>query len=210
VDEDPDPVAFPDTLIRVRPDEGQINPRFLSLIWNSRYVRRQIEASARTTAGIYKVNQATLAGVSIPVPPLADQDRIVGELTMLESELRRLSVEIETAGIRAAQLRIALLAEAFSGRLVGQDPADEPAAELLARIRAERAVTKSRQSTPRRRVVGVGAGPARGRIKPDRLERAGTAPTSHPDDPSDHSPRTRKEPATRVTGDDYEQGALPL
>lgn len=57
------------------------------------------------------------------------------------------------AAARAQQLARSLLAEAFAGRLVPQDPNDEPASELLARIRAERQAALPRQKarSPRTR-----------------------------------------------------------
>lgn len=55
--EEPDPVAYPDTLIRVRVNEGLVYPEYLAIVWNSPIVRTQLESMARTTAGIHKVNQ---------------------------------------------------------------------------------------------------------------------------------------------------------
>lgn len=55
--DEPDPVAFPDTMIRIRANREKVLPEYLVLAWNSRRVRRQIEMMARTTAGIYKVNR---------------------------------------------------------------------------------------------------------------------------------------------------------
>ena len=60
VREVPDPIAFPDTLIRIRLCSG-IDLRFLAAMWNSRIVRGQLEQKAKTTAGIFKVNQDDLA-----------------------------------------------------------------------------------------------------------------------------------------------------
>ncbi|MBB2924113.1 type I restriction enzyme S subunit [Cellulomonas cellasea] len=81
------PVAYPDTLIRVRPSADIVSTRFLALAWHSTGVREQIEAAARTTAGIYKINQRDLASLVIPVPPLDEQRRIVD---ILEGHLSRL------------------------------------------------------------------------------------------------------------------------
>lgn len=64
----PDPVAFPDTMIRIRVDEHRVHREYLSAIWNSQIVRGQIESQARTTAGIFKINQAILQRIAIPVP----------------------------------------------------------------------------------------------------------------------------------------------
>ena len=67
---------------------------------------------------------------------------------MVEVE-RRLSVvaEVEAAANlrRAARLRQAILRQAFAGKLAPQDPNDEPASALLARIRADLDVAKSRR-----------------------------------------------------------------
>ena len=70
----------------------------------------------------------------IPLPPIAEQRRIVSEVE------RRLSVvqQAEASLARAERLRQSILKQAFSGRLVPQDPGDEPASALLERIRAER------------------------------------------------------------------------
>ncbi|WP_329811593.1 restriction endonuclease subunit S [Streptomyces sp. GSL17-113] len=82
-----DPVAFPDTMIRVRTETKLLDSQFLSHLWNSPLIRTQIERAARTTAGIYKINQGILADIHIPLPPLAEQHRIV---EALESHLSRL------------------------------------------------------------------------------------------------------------------------
>ncbi|MDO3704713.1 restriction endonuclease subunit S [Micromonospora sp. C28SCA-DRY-2] len=151
VEDEPDAVAFPDTLIRVRVDPSVVRPRYLALTWNSPQVRRQIEGAARTTAGIYKINQAVLGDVLLPVPDPIDQDRIINEWQTVVGEVERLRGVLRSSVRRAWKLRSSLLAEAFAGRLVPQDPSDEPASELLARIRAEREAALQKQKTPYRR-----------------------------------------------------------
>ncbi|HEX5405484.1 MAG TPA: restriction endonuclease subunit S [Pseudonocardiaceae bacterium] len=154
LDETPDPVAFPDTLIRVRIRDDVLLPEFLNLVWNSRRVRAQIEGSARTTAGIYKINQRIIERILIPVPTMEDQRAIVARISEQSQLLTVGRTLATTARSRASSLRRSLLAEAFSGRLVPQDPGDEPASELLGRIRVERA-----KAGPGRRTRK--AGPAR-------------------------------------------------
>ncbi|MEJ7811499.1 MAG: hypothetical protein WKG32_13890 [Gemmatimonadaceae bacterium] len=135
-----DPVAFPDTLIRVRPDESRITGSYLRLVWDSIGVSRQIEGFARTTAGIYKINQRDLEATMLPVPEsVAQQRTIVAEVERHLTVADRTAAEIDVQLARAARLRQAILKRAFEGRLVPQDPADEPASVLLDRIRAERA-----------------------------------------------------------------------
>lgn len=135
--EEPDEVAFPDTLIRLRV-KPIVNPKYLSLIWESQVVRRQIEGTARTTAGIHKINQSDIEGFSLPLPPTDLQERIVDETERMFSVLNSLEDSVQIGIKRSERLRQAILKTAFWGRLVGQDPEDEPASVLLARISAER------------------------------------------------------------------------
>lgn len=110
-----DAVAYPDTMIRVRPDVARLDPRFLALAWNAPDVRRQIEMSARTTAGIYKVNQSHLGAVTLPVPPLDEQHHIVD---LLEAHLSRLDAAehgLETALVRCEALLTSSLLQATHG-----------------------------------------------------------------------------------------------
>jgi type I restriction enzyme S subunit len=89
--------------------------------------------------------------IPIPVPPLHEQRRIVAELEERLSVINALGATIERAKRRSAVMRTAVLARAFRGELVPQNPDDEPAAVLLERIAAERAAapTPSRKRRAR-------------------------------------------------------------
>ncbi|MCK1818892.1 restriction endonuclease subunit S [Streptomyces sp. XM83C] len=150
------PIAYPDTLIRVRVDMDKLSPVYLGLVWNSRSVREQIERQARTTAGIYKINQAILENIEIPYVPLRDQQLLVEEVSQAYAAFEPFADEVDKIRSSSSHLRAALLQAAFTGALVPQDPADEPASALLDRIRAEqkakaprkRAVRKPRSTPP--------------------------------------------------------------
>jgi type I restriction enzyme, S subunit len=114
-----DPVAYPDTTIRVRSDPRVLDAQFLAIVWDLREVRRQIERAARTTAGIYKVNQADLRGVAIPVPTLSAQRDVVTAAGEIAEARRRVSRQLQLAMARSASLRRSLLHAAFIGRLTG-------------------------------------------------------------------------------------------
>ena len=73
-----------------------------------------------------------------PFPPLAEQRRIVTEVERRLSATRQAEAAVEANLARAERLRQSILKQALSGRLVPQDPNDEPASALLQRIRAER------------------------------------------------------------------------
>lgn len=116
VDSEP-AVAYPDTLIRIRVRPDRMQPEFLALIWNSPSVRAQIEPMAKTTAGIYKINQRDLCKVRLPVPSLAEQARVVAELGELRVSQARLRAIVLKARAQSAGLRRAILSAAFMGRL---------------------------------------------------------------------------------------------
>jgi type I restriction enzyme, S subunit len=119
--ERPDPVAYPDTMIRIRVDKTRMLPEFLAAVWNSPDVRQQVESVARTTAGIYKVNQKHLEGIVLPVPSRGDQIRICSRLDYVDSTGTRLAGSLAAAMARSRSLRRALFGAAFSGRLTGRD-----------------------------------------------------------------------------------------
>jgi type I restriction enzyme S subunit len=144
-------VAYPDTLIRLRFAEARIVPRYAALIWDSRTVRDQIEGAARTTAGIYKINQKDLAGITVPVPSVEDQVRIQATaddfLYLIAFMERRLDTQLR----RSNALRASILSTAFSGELVPQDPNDGPVAVVPGRIAYEEASSgRHRQLTGNR------------------------------------------------------------
>lgn len=120
VRDQPDPVAYPDTLIRLRIDQSRVLPDFLSVVWNSPLVRRQIESMARTTAGIYKVNQKHLASVVLPVPDRDRQSQVCARMDQIQLAQEDLNQGLAVSAMRSTSLRRALLDAAFSGRLTGQ------------------------------------------------------------------------------------------
>ena len=91
----------------------------------------------------------------MPIPPVAEQRRIVAEVDRRLSVIQHAEAAVEAGLKRAERLRQSILKEAFSGKLVPQDPNDEPASVLLERIRAERkaaeAAAKNSRKPKRRR-----------------------------------------------------------
>ena len=150
---EPMPVAFPDTMIRVRLDTNAVRPEYFVLVWNSWTVRQQIEAAARTTAGIYKINQGHIRGFVLPLPSVAEQSEIVRILLERLESADALEAEIDANFTRAEALRQSILNQAFSGQLVPQNPDDEPATVLLDRIKAEKASQKPKGTARKRKAA---------------------------------------------------------
>ena len=80
-----------------------------------------------------------LRDCEIPVPTLAEQERIVAEIESRFERADALETAVDRALSDAEKLKQAVLKKAFSGELVPQNPDDEPASVLLDRIRAARA-----------------------------------------------------------------------
>lgn len=78
-------VTFPDTIIAARINGQNIKREYLQFIWNSKAVRLQIEALARTTNGTFKVNQTMLERIQIPVPPLPLQQTFATRIASIEA-----------------------------------------------------------------------------------------------------------------------------
>jgi len=102
------------------------------------------------STGRRKLTQKALMAAPYPLPPKEEQIRIVFAVERLTSMVDNV-ISISFVGHqRAAALRQTVLSAAFSGKLVPQDPNDEPASVLLEHIRAERArAEEQKQKTPK-------------------------------------------------------------
>lgn len=107
--------------------------------------REYIEKVASSTSGLYTLSISKIESLVIPVPSLEEGRLISERIDEIFLRIDQLQSLAETELLRSAALRQSILKDAFSGKLVPQDPNDEPAAELLARIKAARA-GKSKQS----------------------------------------------------------------
>lgn len=130
VRDDPPAVAFPDTMIRVRPDTSRVHPGYLRLVWDSDRVRRQIESRARTTAGIYKINQSMLKELKLPLPDLSKQVSLAEWGTRVTTHADHLVTEVDSIRQHTHVMRRSILNAAFESRLTSTTM-DAPSAEEL-------------------------------------------------------------------------------
>lgn len=86
------------------------------------------------------------------MPPKSELRKIVAECALFQEAISLTLPSVQSAVDTSAALRQSVLAAAFRGELVPQDPKDEPASVLLDRIRAQRAATaaapKARKTGP--------------------------------------------------------------
>jgi len=126
-----------------------MNPKYFYFMLSSPNIQKKIRSLASTTTNISNISTGKLATIPIPIAPLPEQERIVTKIESLFTQL-----DAGVAGLKRAQAALkrykaSVLKAAVEGRLVAQDPNDEPAEELLKRILAEKGekVEKNSSST---------------------------------------------------------------
>lgn len=98
-----------------------------------------------------RVDFKTLSEFIISVPPLSEQSKIVEEIENHLSIADEIEKIAEQSLKQSERLRQSILKTAFEGKLVPQDPTDEPAEKLLERIKAEKAKKESETKSKRKR-----------------------------------------------------------
>jgi type I restriction enzyme S subunit len=118
----------------ILPTEG-VQPEFtFSYCCSPYFQRRIVEESSSTTLPI--INKSRFEELEFPLPPFPEQQEIVRRVESLFALADQLELRLKMAVSRVCGITPALLARAFSGKLVPQDPTDEPAEKLLERIKA--------------------------------------------------------------------------
>ncbi len=131
------PCVHQNHLIKVRFDPIEISGYVLFWLLSPRG-RELIVNVASSTSGLYTLSLSKVSALPIPLAPLSEQRRITGRLEALLIQADVIEAAAEIARRRLDRLDQSILARAFRGELVPQDPNDEPASVLLERIRAER------------------------------------------------------------------------
>ena len=116
----------------------EINAKFVYTFFQSQPYWMQIH-QGKVGSGQPNVNAKILSQITLPLPPLPEQQAIVSEVESRLSIADEVEKTVTAELKRAEQLRQSILKKAFSGELVSQDPNDEPASVLLERIKAEKA-----------------------------------------------------------------------
>lgn len=147
------PLSFASYLIRLRLVRDPTLLGWLALIWDSSIVRHWIEERAATSAGQHNISLGVLEPLVVPIPPLAELEALVEAIEDQFSVIGHLEASLDAKLGNAHALRQSLLHQAFSGKLVPQDPKDEPASQLLKHIAAERA-QRAREAVAAKRLNG--------------------------------------------------------
>ncbi|HPL40869.1 MAG TPA: restriction endonuclease subunit S, partial [Syntrophorhabdaceae bacterium] len=131
-------VTFCGFIIRARLNSQTILPEFLTYFMRTNTTREKIIGSSSQVT-ITNINQTSLGNIAFPLTSIAEQQRIVNELEHYFSVADEVEQIVDQSLKRAQRLRQSILKQAFEGKLVPQDPNDEPAEKLLERIKTEKA-----------------------------------------------------------------------
>lgn len=125
-------------LIRLRPLANIVDSRYLLYALESQDLRTQIETKAKSTSGVNNINSGELSSLIIPLCSKDEQTEIADLIESQFSVIDNLEQTIESGLQKSEALRQSILKKAFEGKLVSQDPNDEPVSELLKRIQSEK------------------------------------------------------------------------
>ncbi|NEQ24696.1 MAG: restriction endonuclease subunit S [Microcoleus sp. SIO2G3] len=129
------PACFPDSVVGFLPETSGCDVRFVEFFM--RTAKNDLERFAPATAQ-KNINLEILRVVAIPFPPLEEQQKIIAAIERYFSVAEAIERMLSENSEQIQHLEQSILAKAFRGELVPQDPNDEPASVLLERIHVER------------------------------------------------------------------------
>ena len=146
--------CFPDSVVGFVPDDDRAVSEYIEYF--IRTAKADLQRFAPATAQ-KNINLDTLSVVAVPIPPVEEQSEIVKEVQSVFARADRLEADAAQAQALLDRFEASILARAFSGELVPQDPTDEPASVLLERIRSGRAAAPTAKGKRGRKKADIAA-----------------------------------------------------
>jgi|GEM_PF-641215 len=142
-------------VFRIRLKDSSLPPEFVSHYANEMGQQYFVDQGTQTT-NLASISKRKLAALPVPVPPSDEAVEIVNRIDAAFAWLERISSEQAAASKLLPELDAAILSKAFRGELARQNPDDEPASRILARVSVEGQAAPTRKSphNTRKRKVG--------------------------------------------------------
>jgi len=132
-------------LLKLTLDEAKVSAKYFLHLFTSKM--HDIILDATRGSAMKNISSVKdLKRMLFPIPPLIEQQKIVEEIEQRLSVADEIEKTASQTVNQAERLRQSILKQAFAGKLVHQDPSDEPAERLLERIREERAKSKDEKN----------------------------------------------------------------
>ena len=144
------PSIFAGYLIRIN-QISYINASYLTYYLNSPHAKKCGNIAKTDGVNQSNINGTKLSSYPFPLCSKSEQLAIVSAIESRLSVCDKLEQTIDQTLALSVSLRQSILKKAFEGRLVPQDPNDEPAEKLLERIKAEKAAVLAKQKQTRKR-----------------------------------------------------------
>jgi type I restriction enzyme, S subunit len=136
--------------IRFKVAKSFADPTYVLYALNSPPTRERTETKIHGI-GRPRLNLTEIKGIALPLPPFEEQKEVVREVQRRLVAARRLAGGLDRAQEQAQKQRQSLLREAFAGKLVPQDPGDDPASIVLQRIKQSKVAMETEFKAMRKR-----------------------------------------------------------
>ncbi|WP_434928645.1 restriction endonuclease subunit S [Shewanella sp. HL-SH2] len=148
-------LVYPDKLIRARVNNLAI-PEYIEILFSSPQMRAQVTGCVKTTSGQKGISGKDLKEQELRLPSIDEQKAIVRVVRELFAKAIGFEKQYIAAQTRLDRLTQSVLAKAFRGELVPQDSNDEPASELLKRIKSSEVESKpKKKASPKRKAAST-------------------------------------------------------
>jgi len=138
-------------IFRARPFQELTLPYFIAYFSQTKTAKNYFFKNAKQTVNLASINITVLSNLPVSICSYQEQHQIVQEIETRLSVCDNIEANIEESLQKAEALRQSILKKAFEGKLVPQDPNDEPANVLLVRIKAEKVNQDTEKKTNNRK-----------------------------------------------------------